>query len=170
VIILSLVSKEIMFYGSKSALIGKSEIERALEITLSMFPFLCDEKHSSVAITILDPIKVRDGVCLSDAIMCECLVNAPIKKYIEIAENKANVCLKNGGHCNHYIQQFQPYLLESGDTKYSGGMNYDGWIVTASGLKWNRDELLSWVMVGVLISIAKEKMEEVMNDGERINL
>lgn len=152
------------FWSSRSALIQRGQAVEAIEMALTVFPYLTDANHDQCYIVVLDPVRVKAGFTkVEDVIMIECGVNNPRSKYFEIARSKANVCAKNGS-CSHYVQQFQPYMLEKGDTKYQGGVCYEGWVVAVSGFKAVYDELLAWNIVHALIAISEIEMGKILAD------
>jgi hypothetical protein len=156
------------FYGTQGVLLNKPYLaEKAIDMALTVFPYLCDESHDQCHIVVLDPVKVKNGFkTIEDAIMMECGINHPPKKYFDIARSKATVCAKNGC-CSHFVQQFEPYMLEKNDTKYQGGVCYQNWIVAVSGFRAEKDELLAWYIIHTLIALSEIEMKTIMDNKEK---
>ncbi len=87
----------------------------------------------------------------------------------DLARRKANLCWRTGRSCRD-VAENAPWLYEVGDTKYPGGIIFNGLIVAGSGFSWQYDESFSYATAGLMWSRMELTRDAIMHDEGKVIL
>jgi|WetSurMetagenome_2_1015567.scaffolds.fasta_scaffold60328_3 hypothetical protein len=118
-------------------------------------------KPGDLKIVVLDSTKVYGTCNFAEAIVVDIGNGAPKEKYTAVARSKANIVWKTGKD-SLYVQQFEPQLLEGGDTKWGGGIIQNGIIVAVSGLEEWADIFVAKMVAAACSALIAKQMRVMM--------
>lgn len=154
----------------ESALLTKETIERAFSIVEPAIMQKLNDPSSprdGLHIVLLDPVKVTGGKSFSECVVFEKSINKDgwDIDLETLARKKAFVSYRYGMD-SHKVQQLSPLLYQSGDNKYAGAINRDGFVVSSAGIEWYYDELFSKLLADSCEAVAKEHMDSIMTNSK----
>ena len=81
----------------------------------------------------------------------------------EIARSKAFLCQRTG-MVGRTAQKDAPWLYETDDTRYVGGVIEDGLVVAASGVQDHFDEMVSWMVLAAIQGLCRDFIAKIDDD------
>lgn len=140
------------------------DIRPFVAATLAQFPRTDGSPRNQMHVVVMLPNAAAYGVISLPILGLQEDYRAP---YDKIAAAKASLCKRTGVNSSKVLND-APFLLETGDVVYQGGVNLDGLVVATSGGPAQIDEAIS-MTIALLIKahyqIAVRAMQDQIADG-----
>lgn len=140
-------------------------IEPTIRHLLSRF------SRTSAHVVILDPTKPYDPEAELPILLQRTFVRPPNEEsalYQDLARNKANISWRERMSTRD-IGENAPYLYRQGDTKFPGGVFFNGAVAGVSGLPWEYDDACGLSTIAFFWASVRREREDLMTSNN-INL
>lgn len=147
-----------------SHFLTKGLVESAVRIVIPSIEGVLGSHYTGSERNSLHLVVLKPG---TEEILYECAFGADKstwkRPFDDIARAKARFCQRTG-MVGRNARMDAPWLYESGDTRFVGGVIENGLAVAASGLQDYFDEMFSWMVLGAIQGLCRQWIDDLHPD------